>query len=621
MILRRVCQREILLNKIFIDIKHHKASSHLQSEISRNSHSLNSKTFNLTMDLPFAVDPPSSGLQQSNTSLVTTSSQGSFMGQSDDEEDIYAQTNQTTNNNTAAVSTPLFEDAFEHLQQGQSILEPDMEVIDFTQYVTVTETDATDFDVVIHPGEGSDEGTPLTEQGDVLALLMSGNAQNGELVVSQCEEANRAAHQASEAKKNGDLAAALQNHSIAAKVFHHAAVRAREKDVSLSNSLLLLSQSQAKSALALKEFLKLQGNNAIISSALTQKERLRATVRGALVTKKEADISDSMFLGKATRGPGTTSTTDMNPQQEEKSESTISSASANSNNAVDEMLELERELKEMDSALELGNSVTSLGTRTQNRLKQSTMDGSFMVVPPGSSYMSSSAMWSRPTPPRAKANRVISQSTAVNVAPPPPQRIHTGLDASWWGNASTTSQVLAGSVVSIASSRSHESTNTKQLMRLLDSIKTLGDENATLLREVEEAEAARVEAKAAREQMKRFKAQYEIRFNSLKLALEKFRTNYPQHQNDAMNPVTGSDYLQSEPSSSVFAAHGLRQKDEQLMRQEQLIRKLTADLKKEKDESKKKDAALRKYESFYREVKARSAQKARSREVQQQQRR
>ena len=41
-----------------------------------------------------------------------------------------------------------------------------------------------------------------------------------------------------------------------------------------------------------------------------------------------------------------------------------------------------------------------------------------------------------------------------------------------------------------------------------------------------------------------------------------------------------------------------------------MIRKLTADLKKEKEEGKKKDAALRKYEVFYREVKARSAEKA-----------
>ena len=584
------------------------------------------------MDLPFAVDHPSSELHQSSTSLVTTSSQGSFLRRSDDiESTIY-------NESPALVSAPMFDDTFEHLDRGQSIVEPDMEVIDFAQYVTVFETDTMDFDVVMNPGSeyATDDGAHelFLEQGNVLALLMSGNVQNGEVVVSQCEEANLAAHRASEAKKNGDLADALHNHSLAAKVFRDAAVGAREKDVSLSNALLLLSQSQAKSALALKEFLKLQGSNAVISSALTQKERLRATVRGALVTRKEADISDSIFLGKATKGPDMT--VDRNASQDKKSESTFPSASSHSNNAVDEMLELERELRDMDSALELGNSVASLGARTQNRLKLSTMDGSFMVVPPGSSYMSSSAMWSRPTPPRAKANRIqpmmgasvtagISQSTAVIMAPPPPQRTtsHPGLDASWWGNASTTSQVLAGSVLSIASSRQQESTNTKQLMRLLDSIKTLGDENAALLREVEEAEAARMEAKAAREQMKRFKGEYGKRFNALKSALEKFRSSYPQRQDDGVNPVTSSEYLQSEPSGA-FADHladdRIRHKDEQLTRQEQLIRKLTADLKKEKEESKKKDTALRKYESFYREVKARSAEKARQRETQQQRR-
>lgn len=58
---------------------------------------------------------------------------------------------------------------------------------------------------------------------------------------------------------------------------------------------------------------------------------------------------------------------------------------------------------------------------------------------------------------------------------------------------------------------------------------------------------------------------------------------------------------------------------DQLQRQEQLIRKLTADLKKEKEESRKKDQALRKYENFYREVKARSAQKAAQKTHQQRQ--
>jgi hypothetical protein len=109
--------------------------------------------------------------------------------------------------------------------------------------------------------------------------------------------------------------------------------------------------------------------------------------------------------------------------------------------------------------------------------------------------------------------------------------------------------------------------------------------------------------------MKKFKAEYGKRFASLKKALEKFRQDHPNgttNMNAGSNPVNSSDFMKSASVS------------DQLQRQEQLIRKLTADLKKEKDESKKKDAALRKYESFYREVKARSAQKAAQRQMENQ---
>jgi hypothetical protein len=44
--------------------------------------------------------------------------------------------------------------------------------------------------------------------------------------------------------------------------------------------------------------------------------------------------------------------------------------------------------------------------------------------------------------------------------------------------------------------------NTKQLVKLLDSLKAIGDENAALMREVEGAEKARNEAMATREAMK-----------------------------------------------------------------------------------------------------------------------
>lgn len=235
----------------------------------------------------------------------------------------------------------------------------------------------------------------------------------------------------------------------------------------------------------------------------------------------------------------------------------------------------------MDMTIEMGNSIMSLDTRTQNRLKHSTMeDGSFMVVNQGSSYMSSSLWASGITnngprhPPgtsnvttgtagaRARANRVqnileasTSNAPLVRPASNSPQKSSphgtgaaAGLESSWWGTSSgIASQALSSSIMSMGGSRlgthvtggDQQPANTKQLMRLLDSIKTLGDENAALLREVEDAEAARAETKAIKEQMRRFKADYQKRFAALKAALEKFRKSYPeQNGGNENNPVT-----------------------------------------------------------------------------------
>lgn len=232
-------------------------------------------------------------------------------------------------------------------------------------------------------------------------------------------------------------------------------------------------------------------------------------------------------------------------------------------------MELERELRDMDMALELGSSISSLDTRMQNRIKNSAIDGSFMVVPPGSnSYMSSSMWGGGPTPRsstpqsttatanvRARANRVQSvmgASTAVPAArvakpvpPPATSPVATdGLESSWWGNTNTASQMLASSVVSLGTrvdsgpNIDGETVNAKQILHLMDSLKTLGDENAELMRQVEDAEASRMEAKAAREQMKRFKYEYGKRFASLKAALDKFRQEYPERGvTDSANPM------------------------------------------------------------------------------------
>jgi hypothetical protein len=54
----------------------------------------------------------------------------------------------------------------------------------------------------------------------------------------------------------------------------------------------------------------------------------------------------------------------------------------------------------------------------------------------------------------------------------------------------------------------------------------------------------------------------------------------------------------------------------EIKKRDEIIKQLSNDLKKERDEVKRKDSALQKYEAFYREVKARSAEKARQRQQQ-----
>ena len=174
----------------------------------------------------------------------------------------------------------------------------------------------------------------------------------------------------------------------------------------LASSLLLLSQTQAKSAIALKSIVKLKPSELLqilppssrdtsenrSSTAISQKDRLRAVVRGALSSRHphEEDLSDSQFLGRAETEPtGRNAATkarsplsnnagrkaNKNTETRNDQEGTLLTAGQdplsgdNSSNPVDEMMELERELRDMDMALELGNSISSLDVRIQNRMK------------------------------------------------------------------------------------------------------------------------------------------------------------------------------------------------------------------------------------------------------------
>jgi len=473
-----------------------------------------------------------------------------------------------------------------------------------------------DCSVAIHVPEGSTllsvaSSRPEQEQVDLLALLLQHRHDD------EYPDLHQHVRAAEQAKRAGNWTLALEHHAAAAKQLYQAGVDIKEQhgkkrsrkiypfshflSASLSKLLFSMSQIQARSVIALQQVIQLSPST-LEATQLPQQpriDRLRATVRGALEKKiPEADLSESTFLGKetlnkeSTPAPATVVETPTPPP-------------TNLSNPLDEMMALERELREMDMTVEAGSSLAAVEAR-----KQKNLDGSFMVVG-ANSYMSSSNIWTPSArasqPPRAR-NRVQaarggmgSSSVLAAAGRPhkaaanrPGQLIHppatAALDASWMdaGNHTHNGNTMGSSIASLASSVIHHQpqggTNTKQLMRLMDSLKTLGDENAALLKQLEGAEDARAQAKTAYEEMQRFKQAYERKFKELHKALDK-------HQKGAT------------PTETPWKDQGM-------------VRKLTHDLRKEKEEnrrmreeSKKKDAALRKYEKFYKEVKARSAQK------------
>ena len=365
------------------------------------------------------------------------------------------------------------------------------------------------------------------------------------------------------------------------------------------------------------------------SESESSNERLRLAVRGALEMVHEDDITNSTFLARSTV---------LNANKKSSSKLSMQSPSSNKKdrnktkhgeggvNPVDDLMKLEKELRSMDMALEMGNSVASLGTAVASRPNDLL----------GGSYMSSSSMWTsgifggrKPNSKqpqgaagvRSRANHLqhfpggsgkaavhaltptsetkspsSSQQQGVQITP------NASLDQSWWGGGGGQGSILASSAINTAtasqqrnqpaqgSNQMNTSTNAKQLMQLMDSLNRLGNENAQLMREVEKAKAARAEAEAAKQVMAQFKSDYNQRFSKVKEALEKYK------HVSGDNPVGNSAYVKSASA-------------QELQKRDQMIKKLAADLRKERDESKKKDTALRKYEGFYREVKKRSAEK------------
>lgn len=151
------------------------------------------------------------------------------------------------------------------------------------------------------------------------------------------------------------MQAALDAHAQAAKQFRQAAVLLKDRSANTAQSLLLLSQTQAKSALALKRILRQQptanddGDEGSAKNSknykhhagssnrrLTQKDRLRAAVRGALVTKNEEEMSESAFLGKATEGSALQSSNKSTARQQQAAMATPK-INNTTHNPVDDM--------------------------------------------------------------------------------------------------------------------------------------------------------------------------------------------------------------------------------------------------------------------------------------------
>ena len=120
------------------------------------------------MDLPFAVDSPArlqpfQASATSASSLVTASSQGS----------LFQSTDSHALGPTIVASPPPTPSLLNHPAAENS---DDIETIDFTSYVTVSETDADEVDIVIDAGDPPDDEEGLTKC-DVLAVLLSGPTQ------------------------------------------------------------------------------------------------------------------------------------------------------------------------------------------------------------------------------------------------------------------------------------------------------------------------------------------------------------------------------------------------------------------------------------------------------------
>jgi hypothetical protein len=93
-------------------------------------------------------------------------------------------------------------------------------------------------------------------------------------------------------------------------------------------------------------------------------------------------------------------------------------------------------------------------------------------------------------------------------------------------------------------------------VRLLHSIKRLGDENANLLQRVEYLQGLETQNKALQRQMDLFKHEYKNRFFKLKAYLKSFSESYPSAQNPANLFASPGHGLSASTANAKNAASG-----------------------------------------------------------------
>jgi regulator of replication initiation timing len=118
---------------------------------------------------------------------------------------------------------------------------------------------------------------------------------------------------------------------------------------------------------------------------------------------------------------------------------------------------------------------------------------------------------------------------------------------------------------------------------LLKTLQSLTEENALLLKENEQIRQMKAEADEAKEFVKRFKKEYDQRFENMRNALELFKNKYPSKGNPA----------------GVALAN-------RLGRDSSRVEELEKKLRDVMEEGAKKDGQLKKYQKFYKEIKKRS---------------